>query len=279
MNQFTNHESQTMMIARRRWSDNQTSKGPFTYSRDTLGRPFGIVLDSGEGEYPGCHLRLRGFGHTLIIELPQVIKPWRRWVDTSHYSWSTNPRGGYWDEYSNEYGFILSDGFLQVYLGPQTDDSLTTKSWNKFLPWTQWRFVRETWYDEAGEHAHTIRQSAKRGAMISERVEFEMKGNLPKVAFLFSDYDGEVITATTCISESEYRLGEQWFKWLSLFSRPRIHRSLDLKFSKEVGREKGSWKGGTTGHSIELMPGELHESAFIRYCQQHKLTFIGTLST
>ena len=48
----------------------------------------------------------------------------------------------------------------------------------------------------------------------------------------------------------------------------KIRRSLDLEFSGETGPEKGSWKGGTVGTGIEMLPGELHEAAFRRYCQK-----------
>jgi len=91
----------------------------------------------------------------------------------------------------------------------------------------------------------------------------------------FRDFDGEELTATTHISEHEWHFGEGQFKWLSLFRRPKISRSLDISFSGETGRRKGSWKGGTTGHSIEMLPGELHYAAFQRYCAEHQMTFIG----
>jgi hypothetical protein len=258
---------------RRRWSNHDRHLGRFiTYARDAYDSPLGIVVDSGEGEHPGCHLRLRGFGHTLLIELPPVVRPWRRKIRAESWDAATVQRLGrdwYWDEHAREYGFQLSGGgFLQVFLGRQTDDSCTEQRWSCFLPWTQWRFVRESWYGLAGEHIHTIRQSAKRGAMVSERVEFEMKKVVPTAAFAFTDFDGEPNTVTTHISEMEWRLGEKWFKWLSLFARPRVRRTLDLEFAKEVGPEKGSWKGGTLGHGIDMRPGELHEAAFRRYCEQ-----------
>ena len=85
-------------------------------------------------------------------------------------------------------------------------------------------------------------------------------------------------TARTLIEEREWRLGEGWFKWLSLFRGPKISRSLDIRFSGETGRRKGSWKGGTTGHSIQLkFLGELHETAFRRYCAAHEMTFVGKI--
>jgi hypothetical protein len=81
--------SLTMRAKHRRWSDENHHFGPFTYSRCRDGyKPLAIVLNSGAGENPGCHVRLNGLGHTLIIELPQVIKPWRQWVKTGHYEWA-----------------------------------------------------------------------------------------------------------------------------------------------------------------------------------------------
>jgi hypothetical protein len=63
---------------------------------------------------------MRGFGHTFIVQLPAIIKPWKRWVDLSNRDWAETPNAGYWDIHSREYGFSVADGFLQVFLGPQT---------------------------------------------------------------------------------------------------------------------------------------------------------------
>ena len=63
-----------------RWSDNDSYFGPFLYAPDKDHR-FAIVLGSGDGdEYPGCRLRMSAFGHTLIVVLPSVIKPWKKKV-------------------------------------------------------------------------------------------------------------------------------------------------------------------------------------------------------
>ena len=75
--------------------------------------------------------------------------------------------------------------------------------------------------------------------------------------------------------ERQWKFGTGWFKWLSLFRKDRVRRSLDIDFSREVGREKGSWKGGTIGHGIEMLPGESNEQAFRRYCTENNLSFIG----
>jgi hypothetical protein len=101
----------------------------------------------------------------------------------------------------------------------------------------------------------------------------EAEDSCPSRTFAFKDFDGEELTAKTKIEERQWELGTGWFKWLSIFHKPIIQRSLDIDFSNETGRRKGSWKGGTVGHSIEMLPGELHASAFRRYCAEHEMTF------
>lgn len=257
-----------------RWSDDDRYFGPFTYARNRRYRPLAIVLGSGDGDdYPGCRLRISGFGHTLIIALPPIIKPWQRWVDTSRHEWASE-RGGYWDTGAREYGFTISNGHLSVGLGRVTNDSSTEQRWGCFLPWTQWRHVRHSLYDVDGEHYFDEPQGAWRLGGDWADIRAIVDG-CPSVTFAFDDFDGERITASTRIEEREWRFGTGWFKWLSLFRRRKIKRSLDISFAKETGPHKGSWKGGTTGHAIDMLPGEMHEAAFRRYCAEHQMTFVG----
>lgn len=260
-----------------RWSDNDRYWGPFTYAPADYSR-MAVVLGSGDGDdSPGCRLRISAFKQTLIVALPPIIKPWRAWVDTSRYEWSRGPDSGYWETHEREYGFSVSEGFLQVFLGRQTHDSSTEQSWSWFLPWTQWRHVRRSFYGLNGEHVATLPDTGKSylgdpGRWDRERA---IEDATPTASFAFKDYDGEALTVTAKIEEREWRFGTGYFKWLSLFRKRRICRSLDLRFSGETGERKGSWKGGTIGHSIDMLPGELHEAAFRRYCEQNRMTFVG----
>lgn len=267
----------------RRLTDNDRHFGPFDLGERHAGwRPLSLVLESGDDEYTGCALMMRAFGWTLRLRLPEVLQPSKRWVDTSRYAWA-GPGGGYWDIHSREFGFSLSEGFLQVFLGPQTGDSLTEKNWCTHLPWTQWRFVRRSFYGLNGEHFWTEptgRQVPRHDAWKEMDAKREA---CPKAAFEVEDYDGQRIAVTTSIEEMEWRFGQGWFKWLSLFRRSRVRRSLDIHFAKEVGPEKGSWKGGLVGTGIEMLPGELHEAALRRFCEQEhqvkygrfRLKFVG----
>jgi len=59
-------------------------------------------------------------------------------------------------------------------------------------------------------------------------------------------------TATIYVSQMEWR--PRCLQWTSLFAKVRT--TIDITFDDEVGERTGSWKGGTTGCSYELRPGE-----------------------
>lgn len=273
---------------RRRWGDNDRHLGPFTFAYDRRYRPLGVYLNSGEGgdsDSPGCSLRLSGFGATLFCELPPILKPDRRWVKTGHYDWAKTPDEGYWEVNPVEYSISLNEGsHLSIDYGPQTGDSSTSKHWGCFLPWTQWRLVAHRVYDPNGvlqgdvcalRPGDLTKTWARRQAIIDAT---------PKADFLIRDFDGEEIKVTTYVEEHQWRLGEGWFKWLGFLRTKKIRRSLDISYGKESGPEKGSYKGGLCGHSIDMLPGENAEKAFRRYCDQehrargaryYRITYVG----
>lgn len=256
----------------------------FEFGRSSPSDTLRAELRSGDDDdSPDCTLTLAVMGWRLRVLLPHIIKPWAQ-----HHP-STVTEGGVWiQKHSRRYGFYIHDGsHLYVSLGAQTHDSRTTKSWSCFLPWTEWRFVRHTYYDlEAQVFWQDI--AGKNGRMKKFEEQYAAKKECPKVTFELRDYDGEKIIATTIIEEREWLRGEKWCKWLSWFYKPMIRRSMDIDFSAETGPEKGSWKGGTTGTSIDMLPGELHTSAMRRFCdkehparhsQKYRMQFIKRVAT
>jgi hypothetical protein len=261
----------------RRWGDNDRHLGPFLFARDRSFKHLALVLSSGNDEYPSCRLRFSCYGVTVIVGLPHIIKPYMEKVHPGSWDAATVERLGrdwYWQVDEREYGFSLVDGHLSLMLGRQTHDSETTQDWGCFLPWTQWRFVRHSLYDTAGNHFWTEPQRIA-GEPYDFMARTKATDECPSRTFAFKDFDREELTATTRIEEREWKFGEGYFKWLSLFRPRKIRRSLDIQFSGETGNRKGSWKGGTMGHSIETERGELHEAAFRRYCAQNNMTFVG----
>lgn len=65
-------------------------------------------------------------------------------------------------------------------------------------------------------------------------------------------YDGEKIPCKFWIEEREWR--PKWLTWTGLFKHTK--RYIEIQFEKEVGKEKGSWKGGVMGCSYNLKNGE-----------------------
>ena len=271
-----------MSRRKRRWSDNDTHYGPFTVSRGDYKR-LGFVIDSGADEdgNSGCHARLYLGGTTILVELPNLIPDYRIKHVATSWDAATIERMGrnyYFETFSREYGITYSERALHVHYGPQTHDSRDTKSKVFFLPWLEKRFVRSSYYGLNGEE---LRRFGPR----HDPAEYAFKESMPKARFAFDDYDGKRITATTHIKELEWKRGEGWFKWMSLFWEGTVRRSLEIEFSEEVGPDKGSWKGGTMGHGIEMLPGELHEAAFRRYCEQDhrskyknfRIAFVGSV--
>lgn len=280
-----------------RWSDGDRYFGPFTFGISDY-RLWAVVLtSSGQGDSNDrpAELRINLGLLYLIITLPNILRPHRRKVYPG-WDWETVERLGrnwYWDVDPRSYGFSLSGSggvggstFLQVYYGRHGGscmDSSIQQQWNCFLPWTEWRFIRHSLYDLNGAHFYTEVESESRsirklgGRYDKERrtIVDSWRSMCPTVEFRFTDFDGEEITATTRIEAREWHFGTGWFTWLSWFRRPIVIRSLDIQFSKETGKRKGSWKGGTIGHSIEMKAGELHRDAFARYCAEHNMTLLG----
>ena len=253
--------------------------GPFTFTKSGSYKRLGLMLDSGDGDdYPGCRLRIDLYWFTLHTQLPQIIRPYRQWNEittepTRSKMIAEGRKPGYWDSHAREYGFTAVEGSLHWHYGPQTHDSETTKVKVWFYPWRDHRCIRHSLYDLEGELFATLPEWGSRhkhGWTVRNAIE-EVA---PVAKFDFKDFDGEQITATCKIEEREWRRGKGIFRLLYI-GRNTVRRSLDLQFSAEVGKRKGSWKGGTIGHSIDMLPGELHEAAFRRYCAQQGLTFMG----
>lgn len=255
--------------------------GPFTFTRSDRYRCIGIMLGSGDGdEDNGCRMRVELHWFTLHIALPPILQPWRRWHDittepTRSQIIAQGRKPGYWDSQRREYGFTAAEGALHWHYGPQTHDSETTKSKCWFFPWREHRMVRRTLYDTDGAlFAHIPQKPRYRDWRHRWDVERALTDACPVKRFEFADFDGERIIATCRIEEREWARGKGLFRLFYLF-RNKVSRTFDVRFSAEVGKHKGSWKGGTIGHSGDIATGETLEAAFLRYCEREGHTFIG----
>jgi hypothetical protein len=285
-----------MMARALRWGDDDHYFGPFTWSYSAAYPHWSITIGSrGDGDGDswkgGSALHVHLGKATFIAALPGIVRPWRQ---KRYPGWDAETvnrlgRDWYWDDDHRKYGFSYSDGFLQVFYGRTGGacmDSRLQQQWSWFLPWTQWRHVRHSLYGLDGTHFWTDPKSAEPTVLGDGWKAYQAaKDACPTAHFAFTDHDGERLTATTRIEEREWHFGTGWFRWLSWFRRPKISRSLDIEFSNETGRDKGSWKGGVIGTGIDMLPGELHEAAFRRFCDQehrskhgrYRITFNGAI--
>ena len=276
-----------MAWKRKSW-DPQTDRywGPFTYNSASRSKRIALELYSpgDESESGKAGLRLSLGRRTLILALPKwVCPPAQVWVPLERHPCGKRivTRGGCMGYWERQFGFSLVQAndrgydFLTVHYGQQTHSSNDTKSWSWFLPWKQWRMVRHTFYDTSGVRvAYEAPCPGPKWDTPAYDLDKKAKDAVPRRFFAFLDYDGEHLYATTYIEEREWRRGEGWWKWVGRFSEPLVRRSLDIWFSGETGKLKGSWKGGTIGHSINLQPGEFHMGGFMRYCQENGMRFL-----
>lgn len=239
------------------------------------------IRTSGEDFAKPCNiLYLTVYRWAWSLRIPNLIKPKTEWVDLSvaflssfQAPWAQNnpePNRGYTKSIAKDYGFTIYDNILFLHYGIQPGCWISNDRKNSdhtfvwYFPWTQTRHVRHDLYNLDGTYFATVEGANRLNSNWSKSYEQLVKA-VPKIRFQFCDFDGEVIEAECYISEREWHHGSGWFKWLSWFHKPIISRCLEISFNKEVGYEKGSWKGGTMGHGIELRPNESPYSAFCRY--------------
>lgn len=251
-------------------ADNEKVFGPLRFAVISW-RAFRLVLESHGDDSPWNTLTIHISKLIISVTLPPMIPPKCTKVKAIYWDDATIARLGrdwYWDQQEREYGFSVCDGHFIIYYGIQPGDSKLDQHWSCFLPWTQWKFVRFSLYQPDGTHFYTkLEGQGARGIEAFEEQQLAEE-QVGKVHFAIRDFDGEPIIATTHVEEREWLFGTKWCKWLSWFCKPKIRRCLKIKFSSETGREKGSWKGGTIGHSTDILPDETPDQAFVRYCEQ-----------
>ena len=110
-----------------------------------------IYLESGDEDYPGCHLCLCWFKWRVTLALPDwVLRPHRTKVDCPTWDAATVARLGrdwYWNITSRQYGFSIHDDMLSISYGRQTWDSSTEQRWAWFISWLALSNVRHSLYD------------------------------------------------------------------------------------------------------------------------------------
>lgn len=146
-----------------------------------------------------------------------------------------------------KWGISIHGNTFWIYKGGKGNGKGGNKWWTWDIP-----FFTKEWFrtsvllkDDTWEHeTPKIRKNF---------YETEWKQKQKSWTYDYTDsYDGAVIPTTIYVHEREWR--PKWLMWTKLFAFTR--RTIDIDFSKECGKRKGSWKGGTIGCSYELLPNE-----------------------
>ena len=232
----------------------------------------GEYYESGEGRTNYCNLHFAIAGHSWWFRIPELFKPRKKWVDTSKYEWPrpSTPKSGYWEYIKREYGIIVAEDTIHVRYGIQpgswsSSDKKNSDHTKIFdIPWKNMTYQHEEFFTPEWNSYSTVYPKTKHGALDFELLQ-KVQDSVPKIQFKFNDFDGEEIIATCYISKRMWRHGTSWCKWIGYIRKPLNRYILDIQFSKETGYEKGSWKGGTIGHSTEIQYGEDPLEAFKRY--------------
>lgn len=214
--------------------------------------------------------------HTIIIRVPEFIKPKLKYVDTTYLTHLANKTTGYYESIGKNYGFAFYNDSLHIHYGIQPgvwggadkENSNHTKVF--FNGWADTRRIRYEFFNPDWTHfAHA--PDKINGALDFDAIR-KCEADVPKVLIRFNDFDGEEITATCHLYEMEWEYGKGLFKWVKYFRKNIVVRRVELSFDKEVGEKKGSWKGGTLGHSCDVNPGEGLFAAFSRYGEKYNFS-------
>ena len=258
---------------RGRLTDDDIMIGPLSFGKTSWkNRSLMLASRNTDEEETRCTLTLYIFNWVFRLDLPNIIHPYseKKIAGWDEATIKRMGRNWYWNHYTRQYGFSYHEGHFSICYGAQNDSGMAnfrSKRKGFFTPWTQWRFIRHTQYDLDGnawyEYFH------KQGTSVANDQSTEMRTTCPAAYFLIRDYDGKKIVAKTIIEERQWKMGEKWCSWLSWFVKDKVRTCLEIQFAEEVGKGKGSWKGGLCGTSIDLEhKNETHQEAFVRYCMK-----------
>lgn len=199
----------------------------------------------------------------------QIIKPKTKWVDTSHYQWAKpgpDGRCGYTDELTVEYSFAIRKHSMSIQYGVVQDCWPNEYSTLISFPWAMHRQVSETFYSyDPKTREITVFETLNEKQCETVYASLDVEKKVPKFKVAFTDYDGTEVVATCHVVGRKWRRGVKWAKFVGWFQRAKSGLALYYAYNKEVGTEKGSWKGGTIGGALDIQIGQDPFEAFKVY--------------
>ena len=146
-----------------------------------------------------------------------------------------------------KWGIAIHHDTLWIYKGGKGNMNGGNKWWTWNLPFFSKEWTRTSILLKNDTWEHESKGNKK------DFFNDEWKEKQKSWTYDYTDsYDGEIIPTTIYVEEREWR--PKWLKWTRRFAL--INTKIDVHFSKECGKRKGSWKGGTMRCSYTLQPNE-----------------------
>ena len=160
---------------------------------------------------------------------------------------------GIQDSDSAAWGFNYHDNKIWIYVGGGGNFQ-GGKKWKTITMLWYMTWVRTSTLMQDGSWFNEDKKNRIRWDKSNDIGSYDwLNANKWKETYEYTDkYDNTKVNATISVKEREWR--PHGFKWTKLFSKS--DRCIEIEFDKEVGKRKGSWKGGTVGCSYTLLKNE-----------------------
>jgi len=145
-----------------------------------------------------------------------------------------------------EWGFSIFGNSLWIYSGGKGNLNGGNNIWSWSFPFVTTVWIATSYLTEENKWDFETDYPLKKG-MLHKAKTFANKGSVKKFwEYNYTDsFDQEIIPTTIHLKKMEWR--PKWLTWTKLFNKTRTF--IEVSFSKECGKDKGSWKGGVLGCS------------------------------
>ena len=208
------------------------------------------IFSTGDDEYQGFSLYGFGFGWWFKVYTKHWIKPCKVRV--------LDEKGDLKYVLFEQRNIELTKVKDQYTNHISGSVGLTEKGWNesdcskhsffKELPWSESEMTEHSLLNFDGSTYFTYPRGRE---CFGDHDAIEQKQE-KKVFEIIDGYDGTKLEMEVSVERRIFRAGSGMFKWIRWFKKDDINIRIEFNYSDEVGREKGSWKGGTMGSSMWL---------------------------
>ena len=162
-------------------------------------------------------------------------------------------RTGIQDCESAAWGINYHGNILWIYIGGGGNFEGGRKWKTIYMPWDR-KWVRTSTLLKNKEWFHETKSNRVKWEDTEEygTQNWLDKNQWQETHEYTDNYDGKVVNATISVKEREWR--PRGWQFTNLFAK--VVRDIEVEFDEEVGKEKGSWKGGVLGCGQTLLPNE-----------------------